>query len=273
MRLRAHAASRGASLVLACIGLPTVARATPPPGSTIRIERRPPTEVIRGLDEREPDGQPALPSSSGQAMTGCTFSSGPIFSIRRVVLAETGEGCRVQVEVLGADVVVELRVTTWIAADAPRRLEEHESGHRRICSSVYETASDAAREAAAMLLGRGFEGVGPTCDEAIERAIRDGPRPLFEHRFDYLTADVTRRANAHFDRVTEHGQSNFPPARIALAGSLDLCRREWERRSAPIPRATEGTLATIGFGDPADPLRSLSGRSAAGLRSPPGPLP
>jgi hypothetical protein len=102
-------------------------------------------------------------------------------------------------------VTLALDDTIFLPEPATPKLRAHEEGHRRINEMVYERdAEQAARDAAANVLARTWQGRGDT-PEAAEKAATDAAIDALGRRYLARVADRAYAIGTAYDQLTDHG--------------------------------------------------------------------
>jgi hypothetical protein len=110
------------------------------------------------------------------ARTDCAFSIIPElgFSIvdEKNDKDDRENGYHVWVEITSCRLNLALPVTSYISADAPKYVREHENGHVKICCRIYADARSTATEAAKKAFEKRFEGIGKDRKLALSNALQ-----------------------------------------------------------------------------------------------------
>ena len=77
----------------------------------------------------------------------------------------------VRLKIKGVQMRLSCPVTIWLAQDSSALVREHEKGHVYICRKVYELAPAVVRQAASVVVGKSYNGMGSTLAEARRMAI------------------------------------------------------------------------------------------------------
>jgi hypothetical protein len=102
-------------------------------------------------------------------------------------------------------VTLELADTIYLPNKVNAKLREHELGHAKINTIVYEQdADDAARSAAQKGLARRWKGTGATPDDA-GKAATDAAVDFICHEYLRATADKAYHVGDIYDDLTKHG--------------------------------------------------------------------
>lgn len=166
----------------------------------ITVKREEPTVTRIEFDRRRPP--PDMPDTGIDGSGVCNN----IFEI------EAGIGS--SIEVLSPttvraypedfEIITRLKTTIYTAKGSPAKLVAHEEGHRTIGIHYYQESEAAARAAAMSLVGKSFEGSGPTRAAAEEAA----GALVLAALVDAYTVHTQKRsiaANARYDAITDHG--------------------------------------------------------------------
>lgn len=106
-----------------------------------------------------------------------------------------------------------LPITVWLPENASSDVREHENGHVKICTYVYEFADRAAAEAAQPVLKTVFQGQGGDATQAVGKAVDCAARALAsEYRRN--TSDVASRVSATYDEFAENSKGSLPAEQL-----------------------------------------------------------
>ena len=109
----------------------------------------------------------------------------------------------VEVEVDSVDIVLDLKVRIWTAGGSPKKLLDHEEGHRQICEYYYRNAEVIARQIAQKMIGRKATATGANRKAAESAAMQ---KLLTEMNTAYMN-EVRVRCSAcqkRYDKITNH---------------------------------------------------------------------
>jgi hypothetical protein len=160
-----------------------------------------PEKVLRRMFDpaHPPSAMPALtPPESGV----CHFDFGCDAGIG--VFVDPAGPNSVEVEVDSVDVILTMEVDIWAINGAPKKLLNHEEGHRQICEYYYKDADAIAQKLGKSFVGRKAVGTGPTKQAATDDAEH---KLLSEYNTDYMNATRVRcsACQVRYDAITMHG--------------------------------------------------------------------
>jgi hypothetical protein len=167
----------------------------------VKVTATPATVENQSFDPAKPPKQ-LEPGEDG--LTECSFSCDPHFTYHVVGQSQKAGSCMTTIKIDSIDVTIGLAVKIWLPNNAPKKLRDHEEGHRQICEEVYKGAEKAAREAGKALIGKTFEGTGDNCQKAEENAL-NAAVCAFCAAYGATTADAEGRIGDIYDDLTKHG--------------------------------------------------------------------
>jgi hypothetical protein len=184
-----------AALVLGS-GVPAVAADE----SHVTIKVNPPKITHHTFDKAHPPANmPKLkPTESGVCHFEFTTDAG------LGVFVDQKDARTVEVEVDTVDMILDLPIQVWWMIGAPKKLTQHEEGHRQICEEYYKGAGEIARQLAQKMIGRKATGTGRNKQEAQS----DAQQKLLTELNDAFMAAVRipcRICQDHYDDITVHG--------------------------------------------------------------------
>lgn len=111
-------------------------------------------------------------SDHEMAQTDWLFSIAPevLFSVKDE--KKQKDGFHIWIEVTGIQLKLGLPITTTISEEAPKYVVDHENGHVKICTRIYENARSIAEKAAQDVVGKTFEGFGADKKLALSNALQ-----------------------------------------------------------------------------------------------------
>jgi len=120
------------------------------------------------------------------------------------VFVEQKDARTVEVEVDSVDMILDLPIDIWVMKNAPKKLIQHEEGHRQICEDYYAGCADIARKLGREMIGKKATATGRNKQEAQEAAQQ---KLLTELNDNYLRATRVRCriCQDHYDDITTHG--------------------------------------------------------------------
>lgn len=84
---------------------------------------------------------------------------------------DTAGASSVRLKIKAVQIRLSCPITIWLAKDSPALVSEHEKGHVYICSKVYGRAPKVARDAALLVVGKSYNGMGNSIAAARRMAI------------------------------------------------------------------------------------------------------
>jgi hypothetical protein len=84
---------------------------------------------------------------------------------------DTAGASSVRLKIKAVQIRLSCPITIWLAKDSPALVSEHEKGHVYICSKVYGRAPKVARDAALLVVGKSYNGMGNNVAAARRMAI------------------------------------------------------------------------------------------------------
>lgn len=84
---------------------------------------------------------------------------------------DTAGASSVRLKIKAVQIRLSCPITIWLAKDSPVLVSEHEKGHVYICSKVYGRAPKVARDAALLVVGKSYNGMGSSVAAARRMAI------------------------------------------------------------------------------------------------------
>lgn len=84
---------------------------------------------------------------------------------------DTSGASSVRLKIKAVQIRLSCPITIWLAKDSPVLVREHEKGHVYICSKVYGRAPKVARDAALLVVGKSYNGMGRNPAAARQMAI------------------------------------------------------------------------------------------------------
>lgn len=124
----------------------------------------------------------------------------------------SGANVKAKVKLSGLSVKLRLPLTIWLPIGHSEHLRDHELGHTRIDTHIYENADRAAEQVGQELLGQEFTGTGRDLDEARSNAITVAIDE-FCKRYHEITKGMAEKLNDRYDHLTNHGRNDFPVER------------------------------------------------------------
>jgi hypothetical protein len=121
---------------------------------------------------------------------------------------------QVNVTVDSVQINLSLPITIFTAPTAPRRIMEHEEGHRQICEYYYTNIDVYAGRAAKRFIGKAFSGKGKDKQSAVDDAM---DKVISAIRNEILDQTRVRcvAANDRYDTITDHSRNPGSQAEAA----------------------------------------------------------
>lgn len=138
--------------------------------------------------------------------------------------AQNGSNIADTIKITSVRVSLALPMVITLPEHFVPKLKEHEEGHRRICEFFYEHSDNAARYAAANIIGRSFTGSGSDMAQAQQNAIDKAAVQLQEMYWTY-TRQPAQEASQEYDLLTDHGR-NSEPTDAAVQKAIKDCLSE-----------------------------------------------
>lgn len=203
-----------------------IVRADPP---TIVVKKAPATVARRTYDPRRPPKQmpPLIPGEAGL----CHYE----FTTDIQAGGDTdvlGPG-KVNITIDTVEINLSLPITIFTLADVPKRIIEHEEGHRQICEYYYANADVYARRAAQACMGKTFSGQGKDKQSAVDDAMDKAISGIRNEIMDQTRVRCVA-CNTRYDDITNHSRNPGSQAEAAAkaesddpepAGGSRRCRR------------------------------------------------
>ena len=194
-------------LVLAALLAVTGGAARAAEEHPVTVKWNPPKITRHQFDpKRPPATMPKLgPSESGVCHFEFTCDAGMGYFV------EQKDPRTVEVEVDSVDMVLDLPIDIWVMNNAPKKLMQHEEGHRQICEDYYRGCDAVARELGRKMIGRKATGTGRNKAEAQGNAQQKLLTELNEAFFRAVRVPC-RICEDHYDEITTHGLQPIPEA-------------------------------------------------------------
>jgi hypothetical protein len=186
----------------------------------VRVERPKATVEYKQFDPKNlPDPPP--PIEAGEAAV-CVYKFGVEADVKYSYRAPANPPpgpVKVDVKIEGVMLRLSLGSTIWLPTDANQHLKDHEEGHRQIAEHYYAGADRLAKGLAGKLVGQTVSGEGKDAKAAGRAAIDGVSRKLCD---EYLKAinGPCGRAQAAFDRMTDHSRKDVPSAKEAVGRAI-----------------------------------------------------
>jgi hypothetical protein len=123
--------------------------------------------------------------------------------------AASTDATRAKLTINRIDVTLQLNITIWLPPNPPRKIVEHEEGHRQIAEYFYESADLIAKRLAQPYIGKVIELSGPDVRKALTAALNKTGEEITEA---YKKQMPVERAEVRYDAITDHGRNDVPVA-------------------------------------------------------------
>jgi hypothetical protein len=119
----------------------------------------------------------------------------------------SGASTTVSIKITKVNMNIELPIVMWIPKRCPQKVVDHEQGHVRICTRIYDGAENAARDAATRVVGMKIEGHGDTAESACAEAVNKAAETVCE---DYRknTVEIADCISKIYDDLTAQGNAS-----------------------------------------------------------------
>jgi hypothetical protein len=182
------------------------------PVDPITIDTQPPT--TRQVIVENPA---TMPSHHGGEDAWCRFFFNCSVHLKYEIVEQSRRDGRtiVTTQIQQVKVTLTLEDTIFLPRHGTEKLKAHEEGHRRINERVYQSAEDAARNAAREIMAKRWEGAGVDEDAAGKTATDKAVKELCD---EYLTATAEKalRIGKTYDELTNHGKRMRPSENDAI---------------------------------------------------------
>ena len=186
-----------------------------PTGAAIAVDRAPAVVERKTFDPSHlpPEMPPLKPGEA--ALTQSRFDCN--VEMKYVVLnARTNDGrCDTSIRVRAIRLMLRLHVTIWLPQNAPRKLSDHEEGHRQIAEEIYGDAERVARAVAKPIDGKTITGTGDDCPAAQKQAVQSAADDICTKYLD-RTGNRTSVVGDMYDDLTGHGTKADPAEQEAI---------------------------------------------------------
>jgi hypothetical protein len=184
------------------------------------VEKAKPTVEYKRFDPANLPSPPP-PIEKGEAAV-CVYQFGVATDVRCTYAVPAGAEkgpVKLDLKLTQVTVKLSLEVTIWLPNDAEPRIVAHEEGHRTIAEHYYATADRAARAIATRVAGTRVPAEGKDAAAAVHAAIERVNQRLCDECMDTVNKPC-ERAEAAFDRLTDHARKESPTAREAIELSI-----------------------------------------------------
>lgn len=192
----------------------------------VRVEKAEPVVEYKRFDPADPPSPPP-PLGPGEAAV-CVYEYGVAvdshYSYTKAPAAG-GSPVALDVKIQRVTVKLSLDVTIWLPTTASKALAAHEEGHRTIAQTFYADADKTARALAGKWVGKTAAGAGKDADAAGRAAVHKVNQALCDSYLEAMNGPCGK-AQAAFDRLTDHGRKDRPTADEAVARALKEAREK-----------------------------------------------
>jgi hypothetical protein len=198
--------------------------------SSVVINKHSPNVTERRFDPAHPPAEMPPLTGNEAAVTAYNLSCSVRTAYEISDIRPSGDAYTAVGRIQQVTVDLGLQIVIWLPQHANDQLIQHEYGHRAIAQRMYERADAIARAAADHLIGRTFQGTGPTRDAATHAPGQLAGEELTRAYTSQLT-DPTSRIQARYDDLTEHGRKPTPTSQ--QAADQVLAEAQKPRPAAP----------------------------------------
>jgi hypothetical protein len=180
----------------------------------ITIKKNPPKITRRAFDPNHPPA--AMPKLTPPESGVCHFDFGSDAGLG--TFTDLIDPHTVEIEIDSVDMVLDLAIDIWAMNGAPKKLLNHEEGHRQIAEHYYKDAEKIARRLAQSMIGRKARGTGKDKQSATDQAMQ---KLLTELNLAYMNETRVRcsACQKRYDKITNHSLIPIPEA-DAIAQAL-----------------------------------------------------
>lgn len=136
---------------------------------------------------------------------------------------DTAGASTVRLKIRAAQIRLSCPITIWLAQDSTALVREHENGHVYICRKVYDLAPAVVKQAAAVVVGKSYNGMGSTLAEARRMAIAQAESDIaliFREKIVDLADEIsTSYDKLCGDEIAQGSSSNSAPGPSATLKS------------------------------------------------------
>jgi hypothetical protein len=193
------------SILVNVVALPSRPAAEPPASdesTPIVVQRKAPTTHYANFINKRAPVTPEHEDAFCRSLFNC------IVRVKYTIEKQErrGDEWLVTARLQRVTVTLVLDDTIFLPEPATAKLRAHEEGHRRINEMVYGgDAESAARDAAASVLPRTWQGRGPTLD-AAGKAATDAAVDALGRQYLARVADRAYAIGSTYDDLTDHGR-------------------------------------------------------------------
>jgi len=189
----------------------------------VTVNKQPVTSTVRYFDPKKPPAD--MPKLVGNEAAVCVSNFNISASAGGDVLEQdkVDGACRTTVRIDRITLTLECDIVIWLPNKPPKKIVEHEDGHKEITERFYKDADAVAKKYANQWLGRSVRGSAKTCQEASSAAISSAAQ---EMSGQYMTAvqGESSKVQEAYDRITAHGTN-----KLTARQGVDRAMAEYER--------------------------------------------
>ncbi len=207
--------SAALAVVLCCapaLASPAVTVVKDPP----RTERKPFSQIPR---------EQAVRAEGFEAYTYCYYTGNTYFTYDTFPEQISDGRSSMRIRIRTVELKLTMNTTIWLKENASEQLVAHELGHRSIGEYSYNRADSIAKALGEKLIGKSFEAVGATSDEA-EAAARRKAGEEWLAGYLHLVNDTAKRVQELYDQVTDHGRRREIAVSDGIQQAIERYREE-----------------------------------------------
>jgi hypothetical protein len=167
----------------------------------VTVIKKPPEVECKDLELNRRKG-----TRSGAANTRWFYHCYTKFDYKLEQKPAPAQATAVSIKITKVTMNIELSVVMWIPKGSPQKVLEHERGHARICTRIYEAAEKAARDAADSVVGMKYEGLGDTLDTACADAVNKAAEETCK-QYRKNTTDMANQVSQIYDDLAAQGKA------------------------------------------------------------------
>ena len=202
----------GIALLALLIGEEAAWARTAESAETVNITKTPVNVKYHTFDPRRPPSEMPRLKPPEAALCVANFLSSASVSGQ----AASTDATRAKLTINRIDVTLQLNITIWLPPNPPRKIVEHEEGHRQIAEYFYNSADLIAKRLAQSYIGKVIELSGRDVRKALTLALNKIGEDITEA---YKKQMPVERAEVRYDAITDHGRNDVPVA-TAVAQSI-----------------------------------------------------
>ena len=200
-----------ATVIAAAAPLAGMNQSAEPAVDGVKITKMPVDVQHRTFDARRPPPEMPRLKPPEAALCAAEFLSSASVSGQAVQT----DAMRAKLTINRVEVTVHLNITVWLPPNPPRRIVEHEEGHRQIAEYFYDNADVIAKRLAEPYIGKVIEISGSDVRNALAAVLNETGEEITEA---YKSQIPVERAEVRYDAITDHGRNDIPvPVAVAQA--------------------------------------------------------